>query len=64
MLLQRLSMTEARLVTTIASEPETPTLELHFCVREIQRTRYERERAALQREIDRLQESVDRLGAA
>jgi hypothetical protein len=48
---------EAQLVTTIASEPEPPALELSFCVREIQRARYERERAALQREIDRLQSS-------
>jgi DNA primase len=55
MLLQRLTAMEAQLVTTIASEPEPPTLGLHFCVREIQRTRYERERAALQREIDQLQ---------
>ncbi|HEX5109466.1 MAG TPA: DNA primase [Vicinamibacterales bacterium] len=56
-LLERLSATEAQLVTTIASEPEPPALELSFCVREIQRARYERERAALQREIDRLQSS-------
>ena len=37
-LLERLSVSEAQLVRTIASEPEPPTLELHFCVREIQRT--------------------------
>ena len=55
MLLQRLSVPEAQLVTTIASEPEPPALALQSCVREIQRTRYERERAALQREINRLQ---------
>ncbi len=48
---------EAQLVRTIASEPEPPTLELNFCVREIQRARYERERTALQQEIDRLQSS-------
>jgi DNA primase len=57
MLLQRLTAMEARLVTTIASEPEPPALELHGCVRELRRVRYERERAALQREIDRLQGS-------
>jgi DNA primase len=56
-LLQRLSTLEAQLVTTIASEPEPPTLALTSCVREIQRARYERERAELQREIDRLQSS-------
>jgi DNA primase len=56
-LLERLGAMEAQLVTTIASEPEPPALELSFCVREIQRARYERERAALQREIDRLQSS-------
>ena len=56
-LLQRLSMLEAQLVTTIASEREPPALGLHSCVREIQRSRYERERGALQREIDRLQTS-------
>jgi DNA primase len=56
-LLQRLSMLEAQLVTTIAGEREPPALGLHSCVREIQRGRYERERAALQREIDRLQTS-------
>ena len=56
-LLERLSVVEAQLVRTIASEPEPPTLEVNFCVREIQRARYERERATLQREIDRLQSS-------
>jgi DNA primase len=56
-LLQRLSALEAQMVTLIASEPEPPALGLHFCVREIQRTRYERERAALQQEIARLQGS-------
>jgi len=56
-LLERLGAMEAQLVTMIASEPEPPALELSFCVREIQRARYERERAGLQREIDRLQSS-------
>jgi DNA primase len=54
-LLQRLNTIEAQLVTMIASEPEPPALGLRFCVREIQRSRYERERLALQQEIDRLQ---------
>ena len=52
-----MSALEALLVTTIASEPEPPTLALSSCVREMQRGRYERERAELQREIDRLQSS-------
>ena len=56
-LLQALSALEAQLVTSIASEPDPPALGLRFCVREIQRARHERERAALQREIDRLQSS-------
>jgi DNA primase len=56
-LLQRLSTLEAQLVTMIASEPEPPALGLHSCVREIQRSRFERERATLQRDISRLQSS-------
>jgi len=56
-LLHRLSTLEAQLVTTIASEPEPPALGLTFCVRDMQRARYERERTGLQREIDRLQSS-------
>ena len=56
-LLHRLSMVEAQLVTSIASEPEPPTLGLTYCVRDMQRARYERERAGLQREVDRLQSS-------
>ena len=60
MLLERLNMVEARLVTGIASEPEPPTLSPDSCVRELRRGRYQRERAAVQREIDRLQQ----LGAA
>ena len=60
MLLERLNMVEAQLVTGIASEPEPPTLSPDSCVRELRRGRYQRERAAVQREIDRLQQ----LGAA
>jgi DNA primase len=56
-LLQRLSTLEAQLVTMIASEPEPPALGLHSCVREIQRGRFERERATLQRDISELQSS-------
>ena len=56
-LLQRLSTVEAQLVTTIASEPEPPALGLKYCVREIRRARYERERATVHQEIDRLQRS-------
>jgi hypothetical protein len=56
-LLERLNMVEAQLVTSIASEPEPPSLALPFCVREFRKARFERERAAVQREIDRLQDS-------
>jgi hypothetical protein len=54
-LLERLTMVEAQLVTGIASEPQPPTLSLGSCVREFRRSRYERERAAVQREIEQLQ---------
>jgi DNA primase len=54
-LLERLNMVEAQLVTVIASEPEPPALSLGSCVREVRRGRYERERAAVQREIAQLQ---------
>jgi hypothetical protein len=54
-LLERLNMVEAQVVTAIASEPEPPALSLNFCVRELRRGRYERERAAVQREIAELQ---------
>jgi DNA primase len=54
-LLERLNMVEAQLVTAIASEPEPPALSLGSCVREIRRARYERERAAVQRAIAQLQ---------
>jgi DNA primase len=56
-LLERLSMTEAQLVTAIASEPVPPTLSLGFCVGVIRRTRYERERATVQQDLERLQRS-------
>jgi DNA primase len=54
-LLERLNMVEAQLVTGIASEAEPPALSLNSCVRELRRGRYERERAAVQREIAELQ---------
>jgi DNA primase len=54
-LLERLNMVEAQLVTGIASEPEPPALSLDSCVRELRRGRYERERAAVQRAIAQLQ---------
>jgi DNA primase len=56
-LLERLNMVEAQLVTSIAAEPEPPSLALPYCVRAFRKARYERERAAVQREIDRLQNS-------
>jgi len=59
-LLERLSMGEAQLVTAIASETEPPVHQAEDCVHALRRTRYERERGAVQREIDRLQQ----LGAA
>ena len=54
-LLERLNMMEAQLVTAIASESEPPALSLGSCVREVRRGRYERERAAVQRAIAQLQ---------
>jgi hypothetical protein len=59
-LLERLSMGEAQLVTSIASESQPPVHEADDCARSIRRARLERDRAAVQREIDRLQQ----LGAA
>ena len=59
-LLERLNMAEAQLVTGIASESEAPVHDVEGCARILKRLRYERERAAVQREIDRLQQ----LGAA
>ena len=54
-LLERLNMVEAQLVTGIASEPEPPALSLGSCVGELRRARYERERATVQRAIAQLQ---------
>ncbi len=54
-LLERLNMVEAQLVTAIASEPEPPALSLGSCVREIRRARHERARADVQRRIAQLQ---------
>jgi DNA primase len=56
LLLERLSMVEAQLVTSVASESEPPVHDVDDCVRSLQRLRYEKERAAVQREIDRLQQ--------
>ena len=55
MLLERLSLVEAQLVTGIASEPRPPALTPFSCIREFRLDRYERERGAVQREIERLQ---------
>ncbi|MBI4264875.1 MAG: DNA primase [Acidobacteria bacterium] len=55
-LLERLSMAEARLVTAVASEREPPVNDVEDCARILKRLRYERERAAVQQEIDRLQQ--------
>ena len=59
-LLERLSMVEAQLVTSVASESEPPVHDVEGCARSLRQMRLERERAAVQREIDRLQH----LGAA
>ena len=58
-LLERLNMVEARLVTGIASESEPHVTDGATCVRSLKRLRYERERAAVQREIERLQSAGD-----
>jgi DNA primase len=56
-LLERLTMVEAQVVTRIAGEqPEPHVHDADGCARIIKRLRYERERAAVQREIDRLQQ--------
>jgi DNA primase len=56
-LLERLTMVEAQLVTRIAGEqPEPHVHDAEGCARIIKRLRYERERAEVQREIDRLQQ--------
>ncbi len=57
MLLERLSTVDGQLVTGVATEPEPPALDLDWCVRELRRARYERERAELQRTIEQLQRS-------
>jgi DNA primase len=54
-LLERLSMVEAQLVTSIASEQEAHVHDAETCARSLRRLRYERERSAVQQEIDRLQ---------
>jgi hypothetical protein len=54
-LLERLSLVEAQLVTGIASEPMPPTLSVESCVLAFRKARYERERALVRREIERLQ---------
>ena len=56
-LLERLSMVEAQLVTGIASEPKPPAHDARSpAYASSAAARYERERAAVQREIDRLQQ--------
>jgi len=57
LLLERLSTTDARLVTGVATETEPPALDLDWCLRELRRSRYERERADVQRRIEQLQRS-------
>ncbi len=54
-LLERLNISEAQLVTGIASESEPHVHDATECALILRRLRYERERAALQRDIDRLQ---------
>lgn len=54
-LFQRLNQMETQLVTRIAAEPEDTTWAAPFCVQQLKRFRYERERTAVQREIDQIQ---------
>ena len=54
-LLERLNVSEAQLVTAVASETEPHVHDVTECALILRRLRYERERAALQRDIDRLQ---------
>ena len=56
-LLERLNVSEAQLVTGIASEAEPHVHDAAECAQILKRLRYEQERAALQREIDRLQQA-------
>jgi len=62
-LLERLTLLEAQLVTGIASEPKPPALTPSSCVREFRLDRYERERADVQRDIERLQSEGAASGA-
>jgi DNA primase len=55
-LIQRLSTSNAQLVTRIATGKAPPAKVVMNCVIAFKRLRFDRERAALQREIDRLQE--------
>jgi DNA primase len=56
-LLERLNIVEAQLVTGIASESEPHVHDAAECAQILKRLRYERERTALQQEIDRLQQT-------
>jgi DNA primase len=58
-LLERLSMADAQVVTGIASESEAHAHDAQECARIIKRRRFERERSAVQRDIDRLQQQQD-----
>jgi DNA primase len=55
-MIQRLSTSNAQLVTRIATGKAPPAKVVMNCVIAFKRLRFDRERAALQREIDRLQE--------
>jgi DNA primase len=61
-LLERLTMGEAQLVTAIASESEAHVHEAEECARILRRRRYERERASVQQQIDRLQQQGSSTG--
>jgi DNA primase len=58
-LIERLSMADAQVVTGIASESEAHAHDAAECARIIRRRRWERERSAVQRDIDRLQQQPD-----
>jgi DNA primase len=55
-LIERLSMADAQVVTGIASESEAHAHDAAECARIIRRRRWERERSVVQRDIDRLQQ--------
>ena len=55
-LIERLSMADAQVVTGIASESEAHAHDAGECARIVRRRRWERERSAVQRDIDRLQQ--------